>query len=168
MRANSLGFFKPVHLTRTKISQAAGLESCHPADFIGWQSRYSISMKILIADPHPEVQSALRLIAGSIPAVTEVCVAGSLVQLMAQCAQSCPNLILFDLDLVLPSHAHNQPAADWFLVLRRLCPCARIVAMSSQFEAHQEALAAGANGFISKTDAPDEVLSGILRTLENR
>ncbi len=40
--------------------------------------------------------------------------------------------------------------------------------MSSRFEAEQEALAAGASGFISKTDPPDVVLSGIQRFIENR
>jgi DNA-binding NarL/FixJ family response regulator len=123
-------------------------------------------MKILIADPHPEVQSALHLIASRIPAVTEVSEVGNLIQLLAQCAQTCPDLILFDLDLVQRSRAHPQPLADVVGVLRRLCPFARLVVMSSRFEAQQEALAAGTSGFISKTDAPGVVLSEITRLLE--
>ena len=125
-------------------------------------------MKILLADPHPEVQSALRLIINRIPEVTGVCEAGSLVQLLAQCAQSCPDLILFDLNLVQPSRSRAQSLADLISVLRRLCPGSRVVVMSSRFEAEQEALAAKASGFISKTDPPDEVLSAIARYLENR
>ena len=125
-------------------------------------------MKILLADPHPEVQTALHLIADRIPAVTGVSEAGSLVQLLAQCAQSCPELILFDANLVYPSRALTQQLADLISVLHRLCPCSRVVVMSSRFEVEQEALAAGAAGFISKTDPPDEVLSGIVRFLENR
>jgi len=125
-------------------------------------------MKILLADPHPEVQSALHLILGRIPEISLVSEAGSLVQLLAQCAQSCPDLVLFDLDLIRSTRSRTQPLADLVSVFQRLCPGTRVVVMSSRFEAEQEALAAGASGFISKTDPPDEVLSGILRFLENR
>jgi two-component system, NarL family, invasion response regulator UvrY len=122
-------------------------------------------MKILLADPHPEVQAALHLILARIPEVTGVSEAGSMVQLLAQCAASCPDLILFDLDLVQPARSRYQALADLISVLRRLCPCSRVVLMSSRFEAEQEALAAGASGFISKTDPPDVVFSGITRFL---
>ncbi|MBN1666215.1 MAG: response regulator transcription factor [Anaerolineales bacterium] len=123
-------------------------------------------MKILIADPHPEVQSALQLILHRIPEVTEVREAGSLVQLLALCAQSCPDLILFDLNLVAPSRSRAQSLADFISVLRRLCPCSQLVGMSSRFETEQEAKIAGANGYISKTAPPDEVLSSIVRFLK--
>jgi DNA-binding NarL/FixJ family response regulator len=118
-------------------------------------------MKILLADPHPEVQSALHIILERIPEITLVSEAGSLTQLLAQCAQSCPDLILFDLDLVQPSRPrpHPQSLADLISVLHRLCPCAWVVVMSSRFEVEQKALAAGASGFISKTDPPDVVMS---------
>jgi two-component system, NarL family, invasion response regulator UvrY len=122
-------------------------------------------MKILIADPHPEVLSALHLIVKRIPQVSEVMEANSLVQLLARCAQSCPDLILFDLDLAQPARSRAQTLADLIHVAQRLCPGSRVVAMSSRFEAEQEALAAGASGFISKTDPPDEVFSGIARLL---
>ena len=125
-------------------------------------------MKIIIADPHPEVQSALHLIVRRIPQVTGVSEAGSLVQLLALCAQSCPDLILFDLNLVQPSRSHAQSLAGLISVIHRLCPCSTVIAMSSRFEAEQEAVAAGASGFISKTDPPDEVLSAITRYVENR
>ncbi len=120
-------------------------------------------MKILIADSHSEVQSALRLIASRNPAITEVREEGSLVELLAQCAQSCPELILFDRDLVRATRRHPLSLADLIRVLRRLCPSSQIVVMGSRFEAKQEALEAGANGFISKTDPPDEVLSSIIQ-----
>ena len=123
-------------------------------------------MKILIADPHPEVQSALRLIVSRIPVVRQVSAAGSLVQLLSQCAQTCPDLILFDLDLIHPTRSQPQPLADVIHILRRLCPCSGVLVMSSHLEVKQEVLAAGASGFVSKTDPPDEVLSSILQFLE--
>jgi two-component system, NarL family, invasion response regulator UvrY len=125
-------------------------------------------MKILLADPHPEVQSALHLVIDRLPEVTLVSETSSLAQLLAHCARACPDLILFDLDLVHPSRSHSQSVASLISELRCLCPGARVVAMSSRFEGQQEALAAGANGFISKTDPPDTVLSGILQYLEKR
>ncbi len=124
-------------------------------------------MMILLADPHTKVQSALRLIVSRRPEVTEVREAGSLVQLLAECAESCPDLILLDLDLVQPARSRSQALADLMSVLRQLCPRSRVVVMSSQLEGQEEALAAGAGGFISKTDPPDEFISGLARLLEN-
>ncbi len=125
-------------------------------------------MKILIADPHPEVQSALHLILKRVPEVTEVNETGSLVELLAQCAQICPDLILFDLALVPPARSRIQPLAGLVRVLRRLCPGSQLVVMSSRLEAKEEILAAGADGYISKTDPPDEVLSNIAGFLQSR
>jgi DNA-binding NarL/FixJ family response regulator len=124
-------------------------------------------MKILLADRHPEVRSALRLILERIPAVTTLAEANSLAEALAQCAADAPDLVLFDLDLAAPSRARQQPLADLVHIFQRLCPSARLVAMSSRFEAKREVLEAGADGFISKTDPPDIVLDGILRFLEN-
>lgn len=124
-------------------------------------------MKILIADPHPEVRSALRLILNRLPEVTEVSEAGSLDQLLAQCenaqrAFNCPHLTLFDPALARASSS----LAGLVSALRRLCPRGLLVVMSSCFESAEEILAAGADGYISKTDPPDEVFSAISRFLE--
>lgn len=70
-------------------------------------------------------------------------------------------------DLAHPVRSRPQALADLMRVLHRLCPGAQVVAMSSRFEAKQEALAAGASGFISKTDLPDEVLSSIVGFFRN-
>jgi DNA-binding NarL/FixJ family response regulator len=136
-------------------------------DFMDQPKMYAVSMKILIADPHPEVQSALHLILNRIPDVTGVIEAGSLVQLLAQCAQSCPDLILFDINLVHPSRLRNHSLDDMISVLRCLCPRSLVVVMSSRFETEQEALAAGANGFISKTDPTEEFSTSIVGLLKN-
>jgi DNA-binding NarL/FixJ family response regulator len=137
------------------------------ADFAGHQKLYAVDMKILIADPHPEVQSALHLILNRVPGVTEVLEASCLVQLLALCAQSCPDLILFDFNLVTPFRSHAQSLADFVSVLRSLCPYSPLVVMSSRFEAEAESLTAGADGYISKTAPPDEVLSSIAQFLKS-
>jgi DNA-binding NarL/FixJ family response regulator len=121
-------------------------------------------MNILLANPHPEVLSALHLIVNRLPGVSEVREAKSLIQMLAQCAQSCPDLILFDLDLVHP--ARSQTLVETINVFQRLCPQGRLVAMSNRFDVEQEALSAGASGFISKTAPPNEVLADIVRFLK--
>jgi DNA-binding NarL/FixJ family response regulator len=123
-------------------------------------------MKILVADPHPVVQTALHLTLSRIPGVILLTAAGSLAQLLSQCEQICPDLILLDLDLIHPSQ-HPRSLDDLLELLHRLCPGAKIATMSTRLEVKQEALAAGVSGFISKTDPPDDVLSNILRLLEN-
>lgn len=124
-------------------------------------------MKILIADPHPEVLAALRLILEHIPEIGTVREASSRNQLLAQCEQNRPDLILLDRDLARPSRMHPQTLAGLLGELNCLCPGCKVVVMSSRFEAAQEALEAGASGFISKTDAPEEVIIGIARFLKN-
>jgi len=120
-------------------------------------------MTILLADPHPEVQSALHRFVDLIPGVTMVSEAGNVNQLLAYCLGSCPDLILMDLDLAGPSF----PLAQLVGELSRICPHARTIVLSSRLDALQEARAAGASGFISKTDSPDLVLAGILRFLHD-
>jgi DNA-binding NarL/FixJ family response regulator len=125
-------------------------------------------MKILLADPHSEVQSALQLLLGQIPQVNSVCEATGLVDLLAQCAQSCPDLILIDPALIHPGRPRQQSLGHLIQVLRRLCPDSRILVMSSRFDVEQAVLEAGASGFLSKTDTPDAVISAILEFLEKR
>lgn len=125
-------------------------------------------MKILIADPHPEVRSALHLLCDRIPEVSQVSEAGNLVQLLAACTQVCPDLILFDSELIHPARSQAESLASLVRVLQHLCPHAQVVVMSSRFGLEQEAQVAGASGFISKTDPPDVVLTGIVRFLKNR
>jgi two-component system, NarL family, invasion response regulator UvrY len=159
--------FQPVHLARLKTSHPTGSDSCQMPDFSWKPSSYSIDMKILIADQHPEVQTALHLVLNRIPDVTGVSEANSMIQLLAQCVQSCPDLILLDLDLLQPSRSHTRALPDLITVLGHICPCSRVVILSSRFESESKILAAGASGFISKTDPPDEVLSRIVRFLES-
>ncbi len=124
-------------------------------------------MRVLIADPHFAVQNALSLSLRQLPVVNAVQEAGSLVQMLALCAQFCPDLILLDPDLIQPSRARQQALKDLLSVLRSLCPKAHIAFMSSRLEAAQEAQAAGVNGFVIKTDPPDEVLSSVMRFLQD-
>jgi hypothetical protein len=50
-----------------------------------------------------------------------------------------------------------------FNLVHRLCPGAKVVAMSSRLEIEQEALASGADGFVSKTELPEIFWSKIIK-----
>jgi DNA-binding NarL/FixJ family response regulator len=115
-------------------------------------------MKIFLADPHPEVRSALNLVLNHIPGVSVIGETGDIFQLLAQCAQECPDLILFDPELVRPYRFRRTPGqqlVDILTVLHRICPQAKVVAMSSRLEFEQKALVSGADGFIGKTEPPE-------------
>ncbi len=84
---------------------------------------------------------------------------GDVSQLLARSSQECPDLILLDPELVKPNrfhrHNNNQQLMEIITGIHRICPSAKVVAMSSRLDAEREALAAGADGFISKTEPPE-------------
>lgn len=115
-------------------------------------------MNILLADDDPNVRAALRLLFEhdrDMHVVGEACTGQALLAELGACA---PDLILLDWELPDP----DVPAlvAD----IRRLCPTARVVALSGRIEAVRAALAAGVDAFASKGD-PAERLLGTLHVL---
>ena len=132
-------------------------------------------MKIFLADPHPQVRSALHLVLSQMPGVPAISESGDVFQLLAQCSQGCPDLILLDPELVKPHSSirrkGGQPMGDIFSVIHRICPNAKVVAMSGRLEIEREALDAGADGFISKTELPEvfcEEIARLWNKLERR
>jgi DNA-binding NarL/FixJ family response regulator len=116
-------------------------------------------MKILLADPNPEVRSALQFVIEHTPGMCVAGETGRILQLLRLCTQQCSDLVLLDPELIrrdsTPRHPGSHPLADVLAVIHRLCPGTKVVVMSSQFEMEQEALTSGADGFISKTDPPE-------------
>ncbi len=92
-----------------------------------------------------------------------VCESGDVFQLLAQCTQGCPDLILLDPELV--KRNSNQRLMDIFTVIHRICHEAKVIAMSSRLESGREALGAGADGYISKTEPPEIFCEKITRLL---
>jgi DNA-binding NarL/FixJ family response regulator len=127
-------------------------------------------MKIIIADPNSEVRSALELVLKLSPKSSVIGETEDVFQLLAQSVMKCPDLILFDPELVKPYRSHRrhrtQQLMDIFNVLHKICPCTKVVVMSSRLEAEKDALASEADGFISKTEPPQlfwENISEFLR-----
>ncbi len=148
-------------MTRWKTSHPAEAESCPLPDASSRNWLYIRFMKIFLADPHPQVRSALHLVLSQMPGVSMVCESGDVFQLLAQCTQGCPDLILLDPELV--KRNSNQRLMDIFTVIHRICPEAKVIAMSSRLESEREALDAGANEFISKTEPPEIFCEEIAR-----
>jgi DNA-binding NarL/FixJ family response regulator len=113
---------------------------------------------ILIADDQPQVRRALRLLLEQEPGAEVVGEATEASDLLAQLAAGCPDLLL--LDWGLPGIA----VEDLLMALRAACPALAVIVLSGQPEAEENALAAGADAFVSKADPPEQVLAAICAT----
>jgi DNA-binding NarL/FixJ family response regulator len=106
--------------------------------------------RVFLADAQPEVRSSLRLLLVDLN-MQVVGEATDWPAVLAQAAATHPDLLVVDWEL--PAGFGAAPLAE----LRLACPGVRVVALSSQLEARQAALSAGADAFISKGEAPDRV-----------
>jgi DNA-binding NarL/FixJ family response regulator len=117
-----------------------------------------MTMRVLLADDQPKVRLALRLLLEQEQGISVVGEAAEAESLLAQVAAGCPELVL--LDWKLPGMAGQ----DLLVALRQTCTTVRIVVLSGQPEAEQDALCAGADAFVSKTDPPERLLTAICAT----
>jgi DNA-binding NarL/FixJ family response regulator len=118
-------------------------------------------MRILLADEQIRVRLALQILLSQEPNVTVVGEAGEAKELLAQIRTTHPDLVL--LDWGLPKLATIGSLA----ALQRTCPDLAVIVLSGRPEARLEALAAGADEFVSKVDPPKQLLVAI-HTIETR
>jgi len=112
-------------------------------------------MRLLLADDQPKVRSALRLLLEQEP---DLCVMGEATgteDLIAQMAESCPDMVLLDWEL------SGQQPADLLKALHKCCPRLLVIVLSGRPEMRQAALAAGAHAFVSKGDPPEQLLAAL-------
>jgi DNA-binding NarL/FixJ family response regulator len=112
-------------------------------------------IRILIADDQPKVRHALRLILEQEVGITVVGEAAEVKGIMAQITDHCPDVILLDWGLL------GKAQIDQLSDLRQACPGIRVIVLSGRSSAGEEALAAGAAGFVSKTDPPETLLKAL-------
>jgi|SRR3990172_2435068 len=110
-------------------------------------------MKILLADDNPEVRSALRLLLEQEPLVAMVMEVADIKGLLVHLRENCPMVLLLDWELP------GLHSSDVLMMVRSRCPELKVIALSSKFEARQEALAARVDAFISKAEPPEKILS---------
>ena len=107
--------------------------------------------RVFLADAKPEERSALRLLVLDLK-MDVIGEATDWATTLAQVPISRTDILLVDWDL-LPSTA--SMALD---ELRKACPSALVIVLISHLDARQQAaLSAGADAFISKSEAPERV-----------
>jgi DNA-binding NarL/FixJ family response regulator len=113
---------------------------------------------ILIADDQPKVRLALRLLLEQEQGLIVVAEADDAEGLLAQAEAICPDLVLLDWSL------QAAAAVDLLPALRSLCPNLAVIVLSGQPGIEEYALEAGADGFVSKADPPEQLLTAIRST----
>lgn len=112
-------------------------------------------MRILLADNRPKVRFALGALLQRQQGLKVVGEAVDAEDLLAQTEKTCPDLVLLDWEL--PGLA----GVDLLTALHRACPHVFVIALSGRVRARQEALAAGADAFVSKGEPPERLLAAI-------
>jgi len=130
-------------------------------------------MRIFIADDRPRIRSAVRLLFEQEEGVSVVGEAAELEGLLAGVQALQPDIVLLDWELPGRQGALLSAAAGraWYgngrqhllSLMRALCPRLFVVALSSRPGARQEALAAGADAFVSKGEPPEILLAAVSR-----
>jgi DNA-binding NarL/FixJ family response regulator len=119
------------------------------------QMTYKDTIQIILADDQAPLRSALHLWLEQEAHLRVVGQATDVSSLLAQIAQTHPDLILLDWEL-------PGMSADSILpLLHQQLPDAQIIALSSRPEARQAALAAHVDAFVSKGDPPEQLLAAI-------
>lgn len=112
-------------------------------------------MKILLADDNPEVRSALRLLLEQEPLSVIVSDVANAEGLISHLSENCPAVVLLDWELP------GLHANGFLSLVRSRCPGMKVIALSSKYEARREALAAGMEAFVSKTEPPEKIMSAL-------
>jgi DNA-binding NarL/FixJ family response regulator len=118
-------------------------------------------MRVLLADDHRETISALRLLLADESGLEVVGEAADAGELLRQAAALGPDLVLVDCELPggsLP-YSGQSGLARFLFSLRRSLPNVLVLALSGRPESRQAALAAVADGFASKADPPEQLVS---------
>ncbi len=111
--------------------------------------------RTVLADGQPTVRDALRILVTQGLGMQVVDEAGTLQTLQRQVRAHRPDLVIVDWDLLARS-------TSVLAGLRACAPGLRIVVIGLRPQMRPAALAAGADGFVSKVDPPDVVV-GVLQ-----
>jgi DNA-binding NarL/FixJ family response regulator len=109
-------------------------------------------MRVMLADSHARIRWALRTVIEEEPGLTLVGEASEAQDLMLQAQFLQPDLILLEWEL--PGQANG-----YLTELRALSPGPYVIVLSSQPEQREAVLASGAEAFVSKADAPEQLLA---------
>jgi DNA-binding NarL/FixJ family response regulator len=125
-------------------------------------------MKILLADNKSEILSALRLFIEQEAGLSVVAEVVDVTELIISTLATQPDIVLLDWELpglkklALPQESGKSPVP----ALRAHCPHVKVIGLSSDPDARNQALVAGADAFVSKGNPPDELLE-LIRKISN-
>lgn len=111
--------------------------------------------QILLADDNKDLLSALRLLLETRFEMRLIVEARDMEHVMAQLEDTHPDCLILDWELP------GRPIRERVSVLRTLMPGLKIIITSIHPESKPEALSAGANNFICKSDSPAEIIEAI-------
>jgi DNA-binding NarL/FixJ family response regulator len=110
--------------------------------------------RVLVADSHPEVRSALQLLLLDLD-MQVVGEAADWTAVLKEAAGTQPDMVVVDWELI--------PTGSSLSLLRAACPAAVVIILISHLDAREQAaLSAGADSFISKGETPDRVAERLL------
>ncbi len=113
------------------------------------------SMHILLADDEVRVRSALQMLLKEQPGMKVVAEVAEAEALLAQIRATQPDLVLLDWGLPGLGAVGSLPT------LRLVCPNLAVIVLSGRPEAGREALAVGADAFVSKVESPEHLLAAL-------
>jgi DNA-binding NarL/FixJ family response regulator len=109
-------------------------------------------MEVILADDQDDVRSALRLILEDEPGLRVAWEARRADELLSAVAEMDAGVVILDWELP------GLRAADLSRLLDARRPRLKVIALSGWPEARRAAVGAGADGFVSKCDPPEELL----------
>jgi DNA-binding NarL/FixJ family response regulator len=109
----------------------------------------------VVADNESKVRFALRTLLVQRAQMDIVGEATCAEELLALVEGACPDLVLLHWRL------QGMVACELLPRLKEICPDLRVIVLSARSEAQQEALASGADGFVSKMDHPEKLLAAL-------
>lgn len=108
--------------------------------------------RILLADDHESLRSALRLLLETRLGAEVIFEARDMQHVLAQVEDSHPDCILLDWELP------GRPARERVAVLRTMVPGIKVIAVSARPESGAEALEDGADAYIEVGELPERIL----------
>lgn len=120
-------------------------------------------MRILIADDHIEVRSAVHLMIEHTHPDWHVDEAAKISEINYLLQSTCPDILLLDWELPgLGDHGKNPSQHHKAMQLfESLCPNTVVVALSATPGSKTRALEVGVKGFVCKSDPPETLLNVI-------
>ena len=112
-------------------------------------------LRILIADDNPAIRSALTLLLETRLNARIVGEADHMEILLADVSRLHPDIVILDWELP------GLPEKSRVAALRMLHPALKVVVTSSRPEIAQQALAAQADSYVSKSEPPEKVVQVI-------